>query len=810
VGRRGMGSWWAATALLAASVVALSATPAAGQSAGPRPEPGVRPTISACPVDRVSSSATSGYTDIGGTTFEREINCLRDYGIAFGRSAGRYEPAGEVTRRQMALFLARLGRLSGGSEPDEPAPFTDLGGLDAAARSAVDFVAWHGIARGKGDGRFAPDEPVTRGQMATFLENLHHFIGVSGGFEPEVMDFIDVAHSVHRFAIEAIAGPGVAGGVEPGRYAPDRTVTRQQMAGFLTRVLDIKVAGGEAPWVYATPQDPSPPVYTSTGLRCTVVGTSQSETLTGTAGDDVLCGQEGSDIIEGVGGNDVLDSGPTGGTMRGGDGDDVLLAFGGPDQLEGGAGDDVLYGGNNSDTLLGEDGADLLYGEGHDDDLDGGPGADVLDGGGGVNLCAPSTEDEQRSCGYDDGAPTIVSMTVEPSQVDVTHGDVPITVRLHLRSGVGIAYEHSVYSWVPAPDGAQGEAPPGEERAMVQGPFGAGAELVSGSHRDGIYEATGVWPRGAHPGPVELRVRVRDEDQRLTEVRYPDAVTVVNSEVDTTAPQVVSATATSPTGFPVDVRSGAKQIDIETRLTDDRAGVRYPGACLYYPSEEGYRLQPACYTMSLVSGDDRDGVWRTTMWLGPDSVSGDWNLVITAEDRATNGDDVPWMGAQAYQDARERGDTRNRLLPGDGWRIPVVGEGSADPGAPGEITAVTVSHRQVDSRYADTYVRYAVHVVDPDGGSRLPWGRLRPADETQPELVPVDSHLVSGTPEDGWYEVVFFLRQGISPETYYPRIALSDARSSRSWYSPDDPRAFHDGENSLVLDAPVSVTVRWD
>src|SRR5690349_16068027 len=59
--------------------------------------------------------------------------------------------------------------------------------------------------------------------------------------------------------------------------------------------------------VLATPIPASAGVFSATGLRCTIVGSSGDERLTGTPGDDVICGLGGDDRINGAGGNDVVD-----------------------------------------------------------------------------------------------------------------------------------------------------------------------------------------------------------------------------------------------------------------------------------------------------------------------------------------------------------------------------------------------------------------------------------------------------------------------------------------------------------------------
>jgi dipeptidyl aminopeptidase/acylaminoacyl peptidase len=93
-----------------------------------------------------------------------------------------------------------------------------------------------------------------------------------------------------------------------------------------------------------------PRVMSSTGRRCSIIGTTGRDVLHGTSRDDVICGFGGNDVIRGAGGDDLLDGGPGNDTINGGGGDDTML--GGPgndtfeaidgfrDSMDGGAGRD--------------------------------------------------------------------------------------------------------------------------------------------------------------------------------------------------------------------------------------------------------------------------------------------------------------------------------------------------------------------------------------------------------------------------------------------------------------------------------------
>jgi hypothetical protein len=56
--------------------------------------------------------------------------------------------------------------------------------------------------------------------------------------------FTDTAHGPHGPAIEALLAEGITEGCEPGRFCPERRLTRAQLASLLVRALDIEAPSG--------------------------------------------------------------------------------------------------------------------------------------------------------------------------------------------------------------------------------------------------------------------------------------------------------------------------------------------------------------------------------------------------------------------------------------------------------------------------------------------------------------------------------------------------------------------------------------
>lgn len=101
-----------------------------------------------------------------------------------------------------------------------------------------------GIVAGTGAGGYSPSRTVTRGQMAKFLSLAAEFL--SGEPLPSGGDrFSDDDGTPFEPFIDQIAEAGVTGGSADGTYRADLTVSREQMGSFLSRTLDLLVVEGQ-------------------------------------------------------------------------------------------------------------------------------------------------------------------------------------------------------------------------------------------------------------------------------------------------------------------------------------------------------------------------------------------------------------------------------------------------------------------------------------------------------------------------------------------------------------------------------------
>jgi hypothetical protein len=407
--------------------------------------------------------------------------------------------------------------------------------------------------------------------------------------------------------------------------------------------------------------------FTSTGVRCTIVGTAGADELNGTYKRDVICGRGGNDTISGRRGRDLVDGGAGSDTLTGGYRADTALGGPGADRILGNDGQDRLYGGPGGDTVLGGGSADLLAGEDGDDDLVGGPGADDVRGGAGTNWCTIVRGDVRTGCVPDREPATFGGARLSDDVVDVTSSSHQIVVQMHLTDDTGVrAVEARLYS-------ADGTSSIALARSV--------ASRESGTVRGGEFQITGAVPRYSPPGIFHLEVLVSDRVGHESRHTYPaQTLTVRDRNPDTQPPDLVALIRPTPnTTF--DVRKASQDVVVKAHVTDDLSGVLAVHFCLLEPQNGGWATRP-CPAARLVSGTRRDGVWRAVATIPRASAGGDWNVWAAFVDRARLSYQVHYAGPDAYRNRPGGGsnpDWHVLPFPGGRGRFGVVGRRDSGP-----------------------------------------------------------------------------------------------------------------------------------
>ena len=187
--------------------------------------------------DPQDTENASSFEDVTGGVHQPAIDVLAERGLFDGTECAEdmFCPGDEMERWTMAVWLARV---LAEAEPPAAAEST-FADVDSERwyLTHIELLAELEVTKGclVDPLRFCPDQSVSRAQMATFLTR---------AFDLEAADpagFGDTGGNFHEADIDALAAARITAGCQsdPLRYCPDRPVTRAEMATFLARALGL-------------------------------------------------------------------------------------------------------------------------------------------------------------------------------------------------------------------------------------------------------------------------------------------------------------------------------------------------------------------------------------------------------------------------------------------------------------------------------------------------------------------------------------------------------------------------------------------
>lgn len=201
----------------------------------------------------VSATSTSPkqFTDLQGVTAARQDAIQRavNLGLLQGDPNGRFRPQDKLTRQEVAAVLTRIFELP---LAGQTRAFTDVE-PNAWAGRHIEAVRKAGIMLGDGYGSFRPRDLLTREELAVLLIRASGQRLAADGTLP-----VEDAASVSRWAQSSVRTAMENGAMlaESGRFAPQRQVERQEIAEHLlgtffpiNRVATVQRTDGQRAWI---------------------------------------------------------------------------------------------------------------------------------------------------------------------------------------------------------------------------------------------------------------------------------------------------------------------------------------------------------------------------------------------------------------------------------------------------------------------------------------------------------------------------------------------------------------------------------
>lgn len=187
------------------------------------------------------SEAPCAFRDVDGHWAEPAITALKEMGVLTGCPDGRFLPNQKVTRAEFATALCRyLEKLGGFALTEHPSGFSDTKGhwADPYIGALYDLS----IVEGVGGGRFAPDAPVTRQEIASMLSRAFGY--TTSLTQTTFSDDKDIADWA-KASVAACMERGIVKGCPDGRFLPKNPATRGEMAQMLSLAKPDALPGSE-------------------------------------------------------------------------------------------------------------------------------------------------------------------------------------------------------------------------------------------------------------------------------------------------------------------------------------------------------------------------------------------------------------------------------------------------------------------------------------------------------------------------------------------------------------------------------------
>ncbi len=179
-------------------------------------------------------SAVKRFSDVAsGAWYAEYITYVTENALMNGYDDGRFGPNDQTTRAQIVTVLYRL---EGEPATRSSNSFSDVSSGGQYYSSAVAWAAINDIVNGYEDGRFGPNDNVTREQIATILYRYATYKGYDTENAGSIANFSDAAKvsSWANTAISWAVGEELMNG-DNGALRPQGNATRAEIAALLMR-----------------------------------------------------------------------------------------------------------------------------------------------------------------------------------------------------------------------------------------------------------------------------------------------------------------------------------------------------------------------------------------------------------------------------------------------------------------------------------------------------------------------------------------------------------------------------------------------
>ncbi|MFC4599681.1 Ig-like domain-containing protein [Cohnella hongkongensis] len=182
---------------------------------------------------------TAQYADMRGHWANNDVSLLASKFIIDGTTPTTFAPKTSITRADFAQYIVRGLGLNG--DRSSANKFSDVSGSGATA-SYIGAASAAGIVQGGTDGKFRPNAPITREEMATMMVRAMTVAGVQQSPDSSNLNRFSDRGSISSWARDGVSisvQAGIIGGVTPTTMKPKSNATRAEAVVMIKRLLEF-------------------------------------------------------------------------------------------------------------------------------------------------------------------------------------------------------------------------------------------------------------------------------------------------------------------------------------------------------------------------------------------------------------------------------------------------------------------------------------------------------------------------------------------------------------------------------------------
>jgi hypothetical protein len=178
------------------------------------------------------------FTDIENHWAKEDIEFVVSHGLFSGTSDTTFSPDTAMTR---GMFLTVLGRLANVDvDSYNESSFNDVKS-DAYYMGYIEWAIKNNIIKGIGNGNFAPEQAITREQMAVIMSNYAKIMDIKLTQTHGENTFADSANisAYAKDAVQQMQMEGILRGKNGNLFDPQGTATRAEISAVLHRFVEL-------------------------------------------------------------------------------------------------------------------------------------------------------------------------------------------------------------------------------------------------------------------------------------------------------------------------------------------------------------------------------------------------------------------------------------------------------------------------------------------------------------------------------------------------------------------------------------------